>query len=71
MTCGRRWPCSVARDQLAVSFRSWPLTLTVYMAGQYMAAVEDHVAAFDESVDLRDRMLGWARRTVHSWRVDA
>jgi hypothetical protein len=59
--CGRPWPCDPKREELAVEFGQSPLSLSFYLAAQYVSAVDDFTA-FSGPIPphLYERFLAWA-----------
>ena len=67
--CGRPWPCGPKREALAVEFAQFPLSLSFYLASQYVSAVDDF-AAFSGPLppDLYERFLAWAPAALRQQR---
>ena len=60
--CGERWPCALAKAQLAEEYRHDPTSLSAYLHGQMWDAIDDarRTGAGGNPAGLFDRMVGWA-----------
>lgn len=58
LSCGKPWPCDPAREHLAASMTSTPLTLYMYAFFEQATAQEPPPAPAGE---LYERMLAWTR----------
>ncbi|GGN68952.1 hypothetical protein GCM10010112_33930 [Actinoplanes lobatus] len=61
--CGAPWPCAPVKVTLLDEYREFPSVLMLYLATQFHAAVEDHLATTGAiPTDLYARFLAWPRR---------
>ncbi|MEW2330044.1 flavin reductase [Micromonospora chersina] len=57
--CAGEWPCQIRRLELRAEYDHAPVSLTLYLAAQFVDAAQDlaHVPAGH----LHHRFLGWTR----------
>jgi len=61
--CGDPWPCVSRRRQLLAEYDGAPVSLTVYMTGQFVVACADLPNALVG--ELSARFIGWIPRGRH------
>ncbi|MGB2571483.1 hypothetical protein ACPFP2_23980 [Micromonospora citrea] len=57
--CGAAWPCPKRRRELRTEFAAAPVPLALYMAAQFVRALQD--LAELPADQLHRRFLGWIR----------
>jgi hypothetical protein len=59
--CGQPWPCPTSREELIAEFDGNVPAMSVYMAGKFLAALDDVPRVACDGLHLR--FLGWIRQT--------
>ncbi len=57
--CGEPWPCQTRKRQLLAEYDGTPVSLGLFMAGHFVAAVRDVPAGAER--EMYRRFLGWLR----------